>query len=167
MYMYTCQVDGHHDKMAWTNTHINKKTHRTPRRNIHLENDYFLCLSYFYFLFFLLTITYDYLWLWFLQEMLRSLNGTFGSVNDFYWGFKQVSSYSKHHTFSTWFREENETNAFTFSYQAIKNLNRTTWKWKVVKLKRKSEKEGILSTKVFSLWKSSQVRGRMVQAKKR
>jgi len=29
-----------------------------------------------------------------------------GTVNDFYWGFKPVLSYSKPHTFSTFIREK-------------------------------------------------------------
>ena len=31
-----------------------------------------------------------------------------GTVNDFHWGFKPVLSYSKPHTFSTFFGEEKE-----------------------------------------------------------
>jgi len=42
-----------------------------------------------------------------------------GTVNDFYWEFKPVLSYSKPHTFSTFFGEEKERkNAFTLSIQA-------------------------------------------------
>ena len=33
-----------------------------------------------------------------------------GTVNDFHWGFKPVLSYSKPHTFSTFFGEEKERN---------------------------------------------------------
>jgi len=39
-----------------------------------------------------------------------------GTVNDFHWGFKPVLSYSKPHTFSTFFGEEKERkNAFYLS----------------------------------------------------
>jgi len=39
-----------------------------------------------------------------------------GTVNDVYWEFKPVLSYSKHNTFSTFFEEEKERkNAFTLS----------------------------------------------------
>jgi len=42
-----------------------------------------------------------------------------GTVNDFYSGFKPVLSYSKPHTFSTFFGEEKERrNAFNLSNQA-------------------------------------------------
>ena len=33
-----------------------------------------------------------------------------GSVNGFHWGFKQVGSYSKHHTFSIFIGDEKENN---------------------------------------------------------
>jgi len=33
-----------------------------------------------------------------------------GTVNDFHWGFEPVLSYSKPHTFSTFFGEEKEIN---------------------------------------------------------
>jgi len=39
-----------------------------------------------------------------------------GTVNDFYWGYKQV--FSKPHTFSTFIREEKEQNALILSAQA-------------------------------------------------
>jgi len=42
-----------------------------------------------------------------------------GMVNDFHWEFKPFLTYSKPHTFSTFFGEEKEKNAFTFSNQAI------------------------------------------------
>jgi len=35
-----------------------------------------------------------------------------GAVNDFYWGFKPVLSYSKPHTFSTSLGEEKERKKF-------------------------------------------------------
>ena len=39
-----------------------------------------------------------------------------GTVNDFHWGFKPVLSYSKPHTFSSFFGEEKERkNAFNIS----------------------------------------------------
>jgi len=42
-----------------------------------------------------------------------------GTVNDFHLGFKPVLSYSKPHTFSTFFGEEKEgKNAFNLSNQA-------------------------------------------------
>jgi len=42
-----------------------------------------------------------------------------GTVNDFYWEFKPVLSYSKPHTFSTFFKEEKERkDAFNLSNQA-------------------------------------------------
>jgi len=42
-----------------------------------------------------------------------------GSVNDFKWEFKPVLSYSKPHTFSTFFGEDKERKiAFTISNQA-------------------------------------------------
>ena len=42
-----------------------------------------------------------------------------GTVNDFHWEFKPVLSYSKPHTFSTFFGEEKERkNAFTLFNQA-------------------------------------------------
>ena len=41
-----------------------------------------------------------------------------GTVNDFHWELKLVLSYSKPHTFSTFFGEEKEKNAFTLSNQA-------------------------------------------------
>jgi len=41
-----------------------------------------------------------------------------GTVNDFYWEFKPVLSYSKPHTFPTFFGEEKELkNAFNLSNQ--------------------------------------------------
>jgi len=41
-----------------------------------------------------------------------------GTVNDFLWELKPVLSYSKPHTFSTFFGEEKERNiAFTLSNQ--------------------------------------------------
>jgi len=43
-----------------------------------------------------------------------------GTVNDFHWEFKPVLSYSKPHTFSTFFGEEKEKTyyyAFTLSNQ--------------------------------------------------
>jgi len=41
-----------------------------------------------------------------------------GTINDFHWEFKPVLSYSKPHTFSTFFGEEKERkNAFNFSNQ--------------------------------------------------
>jgi len=42
-----------------------------------------------------------------------------GMVNDFHWEFKPFLTYSKPHTFSTFFGGEKEKNAFTFSNQAI------------------------------------------------
>jgi len=46
------------------------------------------------------------------------LSDRLGTVNDFHWGFKQVLSYSKPHTFSTFIAVEKEKqNAFTFSIQ--------------------------------------------------
>ena len=42
-----------------------------------------------------------------------------GTFNDIHWEFKPVLSYSKPHTFSTFFGEERERqNAFTLSNQA-------------------------------------------------
>jgi len=42
-----------------------------------------------------------------------------GTVNDFHWEFKPVLSYSKPHTFSTFFGKEKESkNAFTLPNQA-------------------------------------------------
>jgi len=41
-----------------------------------------------------------------------------GTVNDLHWEFKPAVSYSKPHTFPTFFGEEKEKNAFTFSNQA-------------------------------------------------
>jgi len=38
-----------------------------------------------------------------------------GTVNDFHWEFKPVLSYSKPHTFLTFFGEEKEKNAFNLS----------------------------------------------------
>jgi len=42
------------------------------------------------------------------------------TVNDFHWGFKPVLSYSKPHTFSTFFGEEKERkNAFNLSNHSV------------------------------------------------
>ena len=38
------------------------------------------------------------------------LNYRLGTVNDFHWKFKPVLSFSKPHTFSTFFGEENKEN---------------------------------------------------------
>jgi len=47
-----------------------------------------------------------------------------GTVNDFHWEFKPVLSYSKPHTFSTFFGEEKERkNAFHISNQATGKQN--------------------------------------------
>jgi len=52
-----------------------------------------------------------------------------GMVNDFHLGFKPVLSYSKPHTFSTFFGEEKERkNAFNLSNQATLKVNKTTGK---------------------------------------
>jgi len=49
-----------------------------------------------------------------------------GTGNDFHWGFKPVLSYSKPHTFSTFFGEEKERkNAFNLSNQARPGGNST------------------------------------------
>jgi len=47
------------------------------------------------------------------------LSNSLGTVNDFHWEFKPVLSYSKPHTFSTFFGEEKERKqAFNLSNQA-------------------------------------------------
>jgi len=52
-----------------------------------------------------------------------------GTVNDFHLEFKPVLSYSKPHTFSTFFGEETERkNAFTLFNQATQKLNKTKGK---------------------------------------
>jgi len=80
-------------------------TQQTFRKHI------FLCLSDFTLFIFLLIILKGIL-----QEMLSYRLGT---VNEFHWVFKPVLSYSKPHTFSTFFGEEKESkNAFNFSNQA-------------------------------------------------
>ena len=49
-----------------------------------------------------------------------------GTVNDFHWEFKPVLSYSKPHTFSTFFGEEKERkNAFNLS----KPIRQTVYVW--------------------------------------
>ena len=40
-----------------------------------------------------------------------------GTVNDFYWEFKPVLSYSKPHTFSTFFGEEKRKKKCIYSHQ--------------------------------------------------
>jgi len=48
--MLSCQVYGHHTKMARTKTDTQNiiKTRRTPRRNSHSHKHYFVCISYFF-----------------------------------------------------------------------------------------------------------------------
>ena len=41
----------------------------------------------------------------------RNVELSSGTVNDFHWEFKPVLSYSKSHTFSTFFREEKDRKA--------------------------------------------------------
>ena len=41
-----------------------------------------------------------------------------GTVNDFHWEFEPVLSYSKPHTFSTYFKTKRKKTAFTLSNQA-------------------------------------------------
>jgi len=78
-----------------------------------------------------------------------------GSVNEFHTRFKPVLSFSKPLTSSTVFGKEKEA-------------EQNDWKVKRSKNKRKRMKiERILSTKVFCLWKSSQVRGTMTKARKK
>jgi len=60
-----------------------------------------------------------------------------GTVIDIHWKLKTVLSYSKPHTFSTSLGEEKErNNAFNFSNQATKKVNKTIGKSKEVKLNR-------------------------------
>jgi len=94
-----------------SNTQNDTKTRRTPWRNRHPEKAVFLLFFFcFFFFFFLLFLN------WILQEMLSCRLGT---VNGFHWELKPVLSYSKPHTFSTYFGEEKEKYAFTLSNQAI------------------------------------------------
>jgi len=81
---------------------VQKQTHRKTQKHVEHQDATDIQKKYyifgFYLLYFLLFIK------WFLQEMLSYILGT---ANDFYWGFKPVWSYSKPHTFSTIFGEEN------------------------------------------------------------
>ena len=52
-----------------------------------------------------------------------------GTVNDFHWEFKPVFSYSKPHTFSTFFGDEKERkNAFNLYNQTTSKMNKTIGK---------------------------------------
>jgi len=101
-------------KGTMTKWPVQKQTHITAQKQAESQ-----CF-YFYFLFMIFGR--------FLQEMLSYRLGT---VNYFHWGFKPVLSYSKPHTFSTLFWEENKC-AFTHSNQASYTMNRTIGKWKEV-----------------------------------
>jgi len=54
------------------------------------------------------------------------LSNRLGTVNDFHWEFKPVLSYSKPHTFSTFFGKERK-NAFNLSNQTKKNQTCKNW----------------------------------------
>jgi len=56
------------------------------------------------------------------------LSNRLGTVNDFHWKFKPVLSYSKPHTFSTFFGEEKERkNAFDIIILHGKHLKSTSF----------------------------------------
>jgi len=93
-----------------TNTRKDTKTLTTSWRNRHLDKLYFCVFRIFIFYFLFIEF------LFIIQEMLSYRLGT---VNDFHWEFKPVLSYSKPHTFSTFFVEEKERkNAFNLSNPA-------------------------------------------------
>ena len=50
-----------------------------------------------------------------------------GTINDFYWGFKPVLSYSKPHTSSTFIGEEKEKNIYSL-YMYINIIQTVTFK---------------------------------------
>ena len=78
-----------------------------------------------------------------------------GTVNDSHWGFKPVLRYSKPHTFSTLFGEENEINMHLLSpYRPFRSWtnDREVKRSKIKKkgVKKKSKYKGLLPLKIIT-----------------
>jgi len=102
-----------------------------------------------------------------LQEMLSYRLRT---VNDIQWEFKPVLSYSKPHTFSTFYGVEKERKCIKSlqpGHLEAEQNDRIEIRSKIKqKLVKKREFNTHNNTKVFYLWKLSQVRGRMAKVRK-
>jgi len=71
-------------KGRYKNKHTKQHTNTwTPRRNLHLENNYVLCFADFF------KFIINYL-KWILQE---NFSKRIGTIDDFHWGFKPVFRY--------------------------------------------------------------------------
>jgi len=80
-----CQVKGYHDKKARTNTNTQNttKTRSTPRRNRHLEKNYFCVFGFsFYIFFFIYNCLNDFSQICWVTALVRWMNST-GGLNQF------------------------------------------------------------------------------------
>jgi len=91
------------------------------------------------------------------------LSYRFGTVNDLHWEFKPVLSFSKPHTFSTFFGEEKERKMHLFSLpgyleaeQNDRKVNRNKFKQKCVK-RENSKYKRLLSVQIITgPWQNGQ-----------
>ena len=145
---------------------VHRKTHRTTQKHVEhqdatdIQKKLFLCFSKTKMICLLFIISKMISWRnvelppWYGQWL------TLGVYTSF--KLKQISFFLN----ILWRRKGNKCECTLFN-QATEKMNRTIGKQKEVNFRRRGWKKIILSTKVFCLWKSSQVRDRMAKARKK